>query len=217
MSIDLQFILRITYLITSILIVILPLTYAFPKVLKIFPFYRNALKALDKLRKLDEEEEARYRVFPFRIKELALLPPDKRNEFDKEEKRRVEKVKVGRVRKGDRGFDVLLRVIMKARRNLLEKKIVEIGLAKYGQNYELHLSRVTGIDIRPNAFVYFKEEGKNIREKLIFHPTAPEITLKLDELVGWVNDYAYWRSSFYTVSIAVVWCLILGFFVFGNT
>lgn len=188
MSINLQFVLKIIYFVTSVLIVILPLAYAFPEVLRIFPFYRNALRALDKLRKLGEEEE-------FYI--------------GKEKK----KGKVGRIRKNEKNFDDLIKVIKSKRKDLVGKEIVELGLVYYGEGPAICLSSPPQVE--PNAIVYYVESEKpDTWQWLIFHPTAPEITLELKELFEWVNDYAYRRLSFYTILIVVVWGIILCYFVF---
>ena len=187
-SLGLELILKIAYVITSILIVIMPLTYAFPEILRVFPFYKNAIEAIDKLHKLEEEEEVQFG-----------------------EKRRRQ-VKVGRVRKGEKGFAELVSAIKMKRKDLLQKKIEEIGLAQYGQHSALIFG--TPPRVEPNAVIYIKEEGRNVWEPLIYHPTAPEITLELSELTEWVNDYAYRKLSFWTIAIVVIWGIILGFFVF---
>jgi len=169
-------IVKVLYIIVSLLVLLLPLTYALPSILNYYPFYRNGLKALAKLHTLKEEKCVSF-------------------------KGKIYKFKVSCVKEGDAGFKELLSTIETKRGPFTGRKIVEICLAVGDIPIEATMLSPNAIIYA----AYFDEEGKEHWIPIVFYPFDPASTRELRDLTEWFKDFTYRKIALYTVVFVIIW------------
>ena len=166
----------ILYLLVSVTLVFLPLVIVIPDWLKLVPFYRKGIHGLNRMFELKEERE--------------VESPDGSTK---------KKLKVGVVKKGEKGFAQVLEAI-KSHRSVLGSEVTEVGLA-FG---DLPI-KVTALS--PN-YAVFVAQGQNLN-LIIYNPFDPNL-LHLKELLSdWLKSRAQTRVAMSIFVVAVIWVTMM--------
>lgn len=195
--------LKTLYIVLSAVLVFLPLTAVVPGWLAVVPFYRKAGQAVGRIFELAEEEFA----------------------WSKDSEKL--KLRVGSVRKGERGFKELLASIQ-VQRWLPNTEVTRVGLAHgnfsillMGEppreyllslpSNQLHGAAVNGLGNTSAGYLVFVEsEGESSYVTGLYSDSWRVYDL----LLNWVRNASQVRVSIYTAVIAVVWVAVTTLLVF---
>ena len=182
------YLLRALYIILSATLIFLPLTVVFPSWMNLIPFYRKAMSALDKIFQLGEEVEL---PFPSGVGK--------------------QRVTVGFVKVGDKGFKEVLSLI-KAHRPEVDVGVSTIGLA-YGR-ISLSLKGFRGIAISPNYLLYTQRGDKDINS-IMFNPSENNSAWMREDLANLITATTQRRVAIATAIVGMLWIATTTLLVFG--
>jgi len=181
-------VLNALYIFLSATIVFAQLVVTMPSLLRLLPFYKKAVYALDSLFRLDEEKE-----FPFPAEPVILKPE-------------MVKLRVGYAKEGERGFRELLEAI-KEQRPMPNIEAKTLGLA-YG-DIPIPTSMAS-----PNFALFIGEIG--ISKPIYFDPWCSDDPSYIRAIfLDWIIKKSQTGIAKWTSIIVVIWIAIMTYKIYS--
>lgn len=182
-----QMLLNILYILSSAVLVLLPLVAVIPRWLKVVPFYRRAVYGVNKILVLKEDEEFRYPS----AKPVKLM--------------------VGYVRKGERGFSELLQAI-KAKEQIRLTEVRRIGLA-WG---DIPIKTPLNYTPCCALFVAEEDTGEVKGYPQFLNRFTGHDTFHIKHtLLDWIKSKVQVRIATYTFIVAVTWVTLMTLVIYS--